>query len=258
MPRYRGALYPGRCYPGRCPGLGYVALAGRKRLAAFCRDARPCGSTGDRKGRPYGIAPCAVRHNMLVENNDPLPPPPVPSGTEPVVALRQSEVAPRQSEIGFSQQRRETYGFRPSGSVPDGTGAEGGVRWFYQHVVPSGTRWTRHVYTYIYRASAATTNARLEPCPLSDVGWSLRRAGWISYRRSMTYGYEDQALQAIAMHREDAGRRPIWITPCKRSAARGCADLFSSTPKRVELLRSSRRRGCGTPSCAALARGYPY
>jgi hypothetical protein len=47
-------------------------------------DARPSVSTGDRKGRPYGIAsygiaPCAVRHNMLVETD--LPPIPVPLGT---------------------------------------------------------------------------------------------------------------------------------------------------------------------------------
>jgi hypothetical protein len=30
---------------------------------------------------------------------------------------------------------------------------------------------------YLYRISEEEKNARLEPCPLSDVGWSLRRAG---------------------------------------------------------------------------------
>jgi hypothetical protein len=39
---------------------------------------------------------------------------------------------------------------------------------------------------------------------------------------------------------QDAGRRLIWITPCKRSAARGrdAMHCVSTTPQWVELLRS--------------------
>ena len=49
----------------------------------------------------------------------------------------------------------------------------------------------------------------------------------------------------------------MWITPCKRSAARGKNALFNF--KDIELLRSSGEGGSlPTPSYATLARGYPH
>jgi hypothetical protein len=59
-------------------------------------------------------------------------------------------------------------------------------------------------------------------------------------------------------HRDDAARRLIWITPCKRSAARGCAVPSPPTPKWVELLRSSQRRIRYPELRLRLARGYPH
>jgi hypothetical protein len=55
--------------------------------------------------------------------------------------------------------------------------------------------------------------------------------------------------------RGECRRHSIWITPCKRSAARGCAVLSTPTPKWVELLRSSQRRVHDTPSCASGLQG---
>jgi len=58
-----------------------------------------------------------------------------------------------------------------------------------------------------------------------------------------------------------AGRRIMWITPCKRSAARGLQDA----PGTPELRSSSTRYGvgdvedCHNPELRLrLARGYPY
>jgi hypothetical protein len=60
-------------------------------------------------------------------------------------------------------------------------------------------------------------------CPAFGYGrtsFQAEREGRL-YRGSMTHGYEDQALRAIAMRGADAVWRLTWITPCKRSAARG-------------------------------------
>jgi hypothetical protein len=54
----------------------------------------------------------------------------------------------------------------------------------------------------------------------------------------------------FATHRDDAVRRPIWITPCKRSAARGIVTPLSENCVAVQPATGLRRDICATPSYA--------
>jgi hypothetical protein len=111
-------------------------------------DARPCVSTSTL----YGIAPCAVRHNMLVEPPD-HPSASVPSGTEPDGAMGRC---------------RDTQGVHIPRATPWVT-LPGYHRPRYRGIAPS--------YKSIQsNKSQFRQERKAEPCPLSDVGWSLRRA----------------------------------------------------------------------------------
>jgi hypothetical protein len=103
-------------------------------------------------------------------------------------------------------------------SVPDGTEV-GADRFFYQHIVPNGTR-----------GDAVRCRCRdARPCVSSA-------------------------------HRDDAVWHLIWITPCKPKAQLGVAQFSFPQPRsglNYYAVLGGRGHDC-TPSCASLARGYPY